>query len=348
MPLSRNVVRVATSCIFSVAIFGAYSLVATPVSSAGPAPGLCHMNTSRGAVPTDFAIDACIGRAYVYLHNNLTVVLTMQLSGNGGPAKRTESDFGLAADATRSRSNDPWIFLPGDALKIPLGSGSASFRVHGSQSAGYYALALTLQTFMPGAGSAVLGAFTTLVAELDDDFVQYRDCLVGKNWIGQLGCNALQDRNIGFAFARAAVTGVASGAVGAVLAAATFTRWAEVQAPTIGTLLRSGAINISAKELTPTTTTTTTKTVATTTTSKPAARPPSPRLGSNATCAEYLSASASSQVAFVRTIVSQVDIDQNNVPYWLEGIVSICQVDQDPSETIHSALVNDGYLPFNG
>ena len=119
---------------------------------------------SRGAIPTNFAIEACTDAKNVYLHNNLTVALTVKVSGNVGPAKRSESDFGLAADVWLNLS-DPWLLLPGDTLRIPIGPGAASFRVYDSPSAGFNALALTLQTFIPGSGPAVIGAFTTLVSE---------------------------------------------------------------------------------------------------------------------------------------------------------------------------------------
>ena len=75
-----------------------------PESSAGPAPGLCQMNTSRGTIPANFAIEACTDAKSIYLHNNLTVALTVKVSGDVGPAKRSESDYGLAADAMRLNS----------------------------------------------------------------------------------------------------------------------------------------------------------------------------------------------------------------------------------------------------
>jgi len=236
-----------------------------PAALAGPAPGLCQMNTSRGAIPANFAIQGCVDSSNVYLHNNLTVALTVKVTGHVGSAKRTESDYGLAAEATRLNSNDPWILLPGDTLRIPLGAGPASFKLYDSQSAGFYALALTIQTFVPGEGPAVVSALTGLVEELNDDFGQYKDCLSGKNWLGQLGCDALLTRNVDFAFARAAVDGIAKGALPAVLASVTFTQWLDAQVPSVEAVLASGTLNISAAPATPTTTTPTTTSTTTTT-----------------------------------------------------------------------------------
>jgi len=216
-----------------------------PESWAGPAPGLCHMNTARGVIPASFAIQACTDTRYVYLHNNLTVALTVKVSGDVGPVKRTESDYGLAADATRLHSSDPWIILPGDTLRIPVGARGASFRLYDSRSAGFYALAETVQTFVPGTGPAVIGAFTGLISELNDDFSQYKDCLIGRNWIAQLGCRVLFTRNVSFAFARATVTALATGALSAVLAGATFTKWLGAQVPAVEAVLGSGTIQIA-------------------------------------------------------------------------------------------------------
>jgi hypothetical protein len=245
MPLPRRLRRAWTWCgstlVLSMVIFS----MTAPTAQAGPAPGLCQMNTSRGSIPASFAIDACINKTDVYLRNNLTIALTVEARGNSGLAKRTGSDYGLAADATRLKSHDPWLLLPGDTLRIPFGSGPASFRVFGSPLAGFYALATVVQTFIPGTGPAVIGAFTTLVTELNADFVQYKECLVGKNWVGQLGCEALRTRNVSFAIARAGVTGIAHGALAVILAAATFVKWADVQVPAVEAVRDSGVIRVT-------------------------------------------------------------------------------------------------------
>ena len=266
MWLPGGLTRLAVCLICGLALVVVNLTIDAPESSAGPAPGLCQMNTSRGAIPTNFGIEACTDAKNVYLHNNLTVALTVKVSGNVGAAKRSESDFGLAADATRLNSTDPWILLPGDTLRIPIGPGAASFRVYDSPSAGFYALALTLQTFVPGSGPAVISAFTALVSELNADFGQYEECLVGKNWLEQLGCDALLTRNVDFAFARAAVSAIATGALSAMLAGVTFTKWLGAQVPNVEAVLGSGTIVISAtpQVVAPTSTTTTSTTTTTT------------------------------------------------------------------------------------
>jgi hypothetical protein len=270
--LPARLTRLGVCLMCTLALVAVDLTINVPESSAGPAPGLCQMNTSRGTIPANFAIEACTDAKNIYLHNNLTVALTVKASGNVGPAKRSESDYGLAADATRLNSNDPWILLPGDTVRIPIGPGAASFRVYDSPSAGFYALALTLQTFIPGSGPAVIGAFASLVSELNADFGQYEGCLASKNWLEQLGCDALLTRNVDFAFARAAVSAVATGALSAILAGVTFTKWLGAQVPNVEAVLGSGTIVIAAApQVVPTTTTTTSTT---STTSPPATTNP--------------------------------------------------------------------------
>ncbi len=235
MHTRRNPWRLPACLVLIVGFFSATFVIGVPASSAGPTPGLdgCNIDTSRGSISATFAVQACTDGTNMYLHNNLTVALSVKVKGNSGPARRTETDFGLAADATRLNSSDPWILLPGDTLRIPLGLGPAKFLLQPSQSAGFYALALTVQTFVPGGGPAVIGAFTTLISELNADFGQYQTCRVGKNRIGKFACFASLDANVGFAVARAAVTGIASGALAAILAGATFSRWAQAQVPAV-------------------------------------------------------------------------------------------------------------------
>jgi hypothetical protein len=238
--------RIGAYLLCALALVVAGFSINVPESSAGPAPGLCQMNTSRGAIPASFAIQACTDTKAVYLHNNLTVALTVQVSGDVGAATRSESDYGLAADATRLHSHDPWIILPGDTLRIRLGPRAASFRLFDSTSAGFYALATVVQTFMPGHAPGLMGTFTSLVSELNDDFLEYKECLAGKDWIGQIGCDAVRTRNVMFALARAGVSATAKASLSVVLAAATFLKWADAQVPTVEAVRASGTLTIAA------------------------------------------------------------------------------------------------------
>src|SRR5437870_5769866 len=56
----------------------------SPAVIDGPAPGLCTMDTSRGSVPPDFAVAACVNRTSVWLRNTLQVPVLIQLAGDTG------------------------------------------------------------------------------------------------------------------------------------------------------------------------------------------------------------------------------------------------------------------------
>jgi len=202
------------------------------------------MNTTRGSIPASFAVEACFDGSKLTLRNNISLALTVLTKGDVGKPSRTESDYGLAALATRAQSHDPNLFLPGDQLRFPIGSRAASARLAGS-SGGFYALATTVADFIPGKPSAVIGAFTGLIDELSTDMTQYKGCLVGKNWLGQLGCRTLLARNVSFAVGRAGLNIGASAIVGTILSAATFTAWADTQPSQIKAILHSGLIQLA-------------------------------------------------------------------------------------------------------
>jgi hypothetical protein len=246
MRFSSHLKKVVTAGVTAAVLATGLSFAAAHLASAGPAPGMCSTNTTRGTIPANYAVDACFDGSTVYLRNNLTVALTVDVTGDTGNPSRSESDYGLAADATRLTSGDPFILLPGDTLRIPIGSGAASVRPVVSKKSGFYALATTAATFVPGDTAAVVQAFTGMITELDADFGQYNDCLVGKNWVEQLACYALLDRNVGFAVSRAAVNGLAKGVLAALLAGDTFTKWAGVQVPNLTSVLAGPAFTISA------------------------------------------------------------------------------------------------------
>jgi hypothetical protein len=271
----------ATAC---MAAAGVLVLLGTsPRAAAGPAAGLCRMDTSRGTIPEDFAVDACFDGAALVLRNNLTLALTPAHSGDLSSPTTAKSDYGLAALATRAIGGDELLFLPGDKITFQAGIGAATLRVKGSRHAGFYALATTLATFVPGKSAGVVGAFTDLVKELNDVFEQYRTCLEGKNWVAQLGCRALFVRNVNFALGRAAVKGLAKGALSALLSAATFTKWAHAQVPEARKVLSSSAIRLAVD----------------------ASRP----LSRSSTCADWYAASFSRRAAFARTASPTIQLD---------------------------------------
>lgn len=226
-------------------------LLVPAAASAGPAGGLCRMDTARGEIPASFAVDGCFDGKRLVLRNTLSLALTPLRSGDVSASTTESTDFGLAALATRSVAGDEVIFLPGDKLTFPIGAGVAKVGLKGSKHGGFFALATTLATFFPFKTGAAYESFTTMVTELGDVLEQYRTCLDGKNWLAQLGCRALFVRNVEFALTRAAVSGLAKGALEAVLSGVTFTKWADAQVPEVRKVLGSETIKLSARPVAP-------------------------------------------------------------------------------------------------
>lgn len=223
-----------------------YGLLATD-ADAGLDPGLCHSTRARAAIPASFGVDACFDGSHAVLRNQLTLVLDASKTGDIGTPRRQESDIGLAADAVRRLSRDPAIFLPGDELTYPVGSGDGTLRIRGSSDNGSYAIATTIADFFPGKPAAWVNSFTTLVAELDDDYAKYQKCIAGKNWIGQLGCDAVRTRDVGFAVTRAGTSGFSTDLIEAILAPATWAKWADASVKdSKASLTESGLIRIAA------------------------------------------------------------------------------------------------------
>ena len=235
----------------SATIVALFTLVAA-ARAGGLDPGLCHATTGRASIPSNFGVDACFDGAHLTLRNSITLALDASKSGDVANPSRRESDYGLAADAERLKSNDPTIFLPGDELVFPVGSGAGTVGIRGSSDNGFYAIATTIADFFPGKPNAIVGVFTGFVSEINDDFTQYHTCLAGKNWFAQLGCRALLVRNVTFAAGRGVVSGGAKSALGAILSGYTWSKWVSANVADAGASLhQSGLIRIAAASRSP-------------------------------------------------------------------------------------------------
>jgi hypothetical protein len=279
----------------------AFALLAT-VAQAGPDPGLCHPTSARADIPANFGVDACFDGSHLVLRNNLTLVLDASTTGDIGKPKRKEGDLGLAADAERLHSSDPDIFLPGDKLTYHVGSGAGTLRIRSSKDNGFYAIATTMADFFPGKATAWVNAFTGLVAELNDDFAEYRRCMAGANWLGQIGCEALRARNVGFAVARAGVSGLGSNLIQDILAPETWGSWFDATVTNAkNSLTAGGLIKIVA---------------ASTTTPKPApTTPAAPALTSSSTCGDWSAATAAIKQAFAAKVSPSIQLDAQGERY---------------------------------
>jgi hypothetical protein len=226
--------------------------VAAGNAGAGVDKGLCHFTQARADIPANFGVDVCFDARNAILRNQLTLVLDASKSGDIGNPSREESDLGLAAAAERVHSHDRDIFLPGDKLTYPVGSGAGTLKVQNSKDNGFYAIATTIAAFFPGKPAAWVNSFTALVAELDADNAHYAKCIAGKNFLGQLGCEAIRARDVTFAAGRAGLSGSGNNLVQAILSPATWTKWVDANVHDLkASLGQSGVIRIAAESRQP-------------------------------------------------------------------------------------------------
>ena len=228
-------------------------MVAPAAASASLAPGLCHVDTSRGSIPKSFAVRACFDGHTLYIYNDLDVALGVAVTGSVGTPTRIKTDYDLAAVATRKVSKDPDLLLPGDELRFPIGSGSARVKLRGTPKIGYYAEARAFETYIPGKTFGVVQAFTAMTKEVDQDGRQYADCAKSKRRLQRLTCQPLLVRNIGFAGSRFVVHGglsVAKHVLGKVLSVLVGTvelmKWAYYQPQQVRQIVYSGTISLRA------------------------------------------------------------------------------------------------------
>lgn len=219
---------------------GRATLMAGQNAIVGPASGLCSMNTRRGAVPANFALDACVDGSAIVLHNQLSVPVTISYTGNSGSIVSLASDGSVAAMITRVRYPDPSVMLPGDTVRIPIGSAAASVSIKDTDAGGFYALATTLAAFLPlGVGVRVYEAVATGIAEMIAAHLEYQNCMATSNWIGQIGCEAKRTAAITYSFGKMVVVGVAKGALGLLLDVGQWFSFIDKQVPSIQTIANS-------------------------------------------------------------------------------------------------------------
>lgn len=207
----------------------------------GGAVALCAPSKARGTVPASFAIDACLDAGSVWLHNTLDIPIQLATSGALGSPKSVHLDQSIAAVVTRRRHRSDLLLMPGDIMRIPLGSGPARVTLANTDAGGFFALASTAERFFPV--GAVYGAITGLITELDGDFAQQEHCLIGKGRIGRLACTTLFVRNVTFAVGRATASGLLRGAkariASLVVGAASWARWTKAQVTDVSRILHS-------------------------------------------------------------------------------------------------------------
>ncbi|GAB4061391.1 hypothetical protein [Catellatospora paridis] len=209
------------------------------VANAVPDSSLCKMDTARGAVPAKFPLQACIDTGGVQMRNQLDVPVWLTVSGDTKPMVKLSTDMGAAAIATRMLHPDPRLIMPGDHLRVPLGTRVATLRVDPDPDAyRTYIFATTMLAYVP-AGKIIetYEVFTGLIKDWSAAFANYQTCLARANWIQQIGCNATLKWDVTFAFGKAAVLGLGSAILKIIMSPTFYAQWLANQPPSIGALL---------------------------------------------------------------------------------------------------------------
>ncbi len=248
------------------------SLLALPLADAGtasaaPAPGLCAGDASRGSVPDSFAIDACMNSSGLTLRNTLAFPVRIETNGDTGAVTTISINQGIPASVTRVLNSDPNVLMPGDVARVSVGSGAAAVDVTTDPSDDKnYAITTTINAFIPvgavsgdaAAVKAAWGRLATMISDVSGDYAEYQGCVVGKNWLSQLGCQLSLLKNVSFAVTKALVLsgwGIAAGTVKSVIMllanVSTFEKWAESQAPGVGKILHGSPVEFAAVSSTP-------------------------------------------------------------------------------------------------
>jgi hypothetical protein len=195
---------------------------------AASAPGLCQMNTSRGAVAGNFPIVACVDGTNIWLSNTSTHVLSVTGSGDIETAYMMPTDPSFAVSATRKVTGilyrDELILLPGDKIQVPIGSGAAEVRVSVFGPADvFYTLADIVATSVPRLARA--DTFTQFAMAITADFNSYGSCKKGRNFLGQALCFARFTIDITKAVTYLQLGINTPSVLGVLLASNTFIEW---------------------------------------------------------------------------------------------------------------------------
>ncbi len=229
-------------------------------AEAKPAPGLCTMDLSRGSVPEDFPIEACISAESVRLRNDLSVPIRISRTGALGEFTVISMDQTPATIAARALINDRHVILPGDIMTIALGSGTGSLLIADTKDGSTYIMAHTLAPFLPagaqvGQVKQIIEALTDLTRELAEAAFETRNCRANANWILESACDLAYNMTVAHLVGKAIVAGTLSGPLGLIVSTLDWMKLVSEQVPSVARILK-GESKIEISSFAPTSSTT--------------------------------------------------------------------------------------------
>lgn len=231
-------------------------LLPATAAAHGPTPGLanCHMSTTRGAISPHFGIQACFDGSSVVLRNDLSLPVRVVPSGSVGGRSWLWRNPSPAAEATRVKSHDAQLLMPGEVIRVPIGSGSAQIQLQGASEADKtYALASAIASAIPGKVAGRTNTLARLISDAGDAYAKYQTCAERHRSVaGRAGCFAVLTRDVYFAIGRAGLAAV-SKLLGPVIWGVELSKSVERQIQDLAFVLlhADGVFHIAAKAQAP-------------------------------------------------------------------------------------------------
>ncbi|WP_167759056.1 hypothetical protein [Blastococcus sp. TF02A-35] len=218
--------RRAASGLVAVLLAAGVAAVPTAVSAA-PVADLCTVDESRGAVPADFVVDACVDSGAITLRNSLAIPVTVQAHGDIGAAERRVTADEDTAAAVR-RLSELLVLAPGDVVRWPRGEGPGELVVGVAGPAPAVPVVGALQPLRarlaakPDAAERALAALSTDVGAA---VAARAACIAGRSAIERVACDLRAADGIGQAVAARVPDAAARAVVDTVLDRGRWSEW---------------------------------------------------------------------------------------------------------------------------
>lgn len=221
--------RLLTALAVAVVLVGAQPAT---VAWAGPAPDLCIPDGTRGGVPADFLLDACVDATSMTVRNSLAVPVLVRRDGDLGAPVRVH-ERGSARATVQRLLSDPWeLLMPGDVTRWPFGPGIAALTFFDPEPV-TAAVAVTVTDHLPAIGGDEgldVQAVAVVVRELAAAVLARASCAEGRNFLRVAACDVAGSSAISRAVMRQLPRATALELLPVVLDVAVWTRWTTPRA----------------------------------------------------------------------------------------------------------------------
>src|SRR5579863_3500930 len=183
----------------ATAIALAAAAFAPAARAGGPDTTLCHMDTSRVKIPSNFTVDACFDGTILTLRNRTSTTLLVHATGDIRNAVRN-SDVPSIAAMLSTISTNTNIIPPGSYLQLWLGPGMTDIEMEIATDANFrYDLSELLISYLPSDIGSISGVWDDLTSAVDSilgAFAERARCAAGASWLVDIKCAAIMAESI--------------------------------------------------------------------------------------------------------------------------------------------------------